>query len=275
MKKVIIAWIAGGLGNQLFQYAFSKKMSIDTGAMLLLDTSFFKLNLTPRREFELFRFPVHAEILSDEHLNMLPAEIFCLEEERNLFYEEISTGSLDFPLYLKGYRQSWKYFHAIEKILRTELCLDAAKFSDKVRETGEMLVNTSSVGIHIRRTDYAANSYLGILPVSYYYRAVDYFKQRSGEFTFYVFSDDPVWVEASLDLPAPFQIIERNTGIEDFYLMSRCRNNIIANSSYSWWAAWLNPNPDKIVVVPRIWQLGNNLDVTKTDLIPPEWVCLW
>jgi len=277
MEKTIISQIAGGLGNQLFQYAFARKLAIETGASLLLDVSFYKLNLKPKRHFELDRFSIHVEILADKHLDKLPDEIFCLDEAHSLFYEEIDINRLEFPLYITGYRQSWKYFNTVENQLKAELRFETATFSEKMMELGNKLSNTLSVGIHIRRTDYgiAINHYLGILPNKYYDLAVKYFKQISDKFRFYIFSDDPEWAEVELELPAPFQVMKGNTGFEDFYLMSQCQNNIIANSSYSWWAAWLNPNPSKIVVVPGLWETGNNLDVKQTDLIPPEWVCIW
>lgn len=275
MEKIIIAQIAGGLGNQLFQYAFARNVASETDAKLLLDVSFNTIYTTPKRELDLLLFPIHAEILSNVHLETLPNEINMLEETCNLFYEDIDMDSLEFPLFLSGYRQSWKYFVSIEKMLRTELCFENSKFPEKVMALSELIANTCSVGIHIRRTDYAQNPHLGMLPNSYYYQAVNYLKQKNDEFRFYIFSDDPAWVEAALDIPESFQIIKGNNGFEDFYLMSQCRNNIIANSSYSWWAAWLNQNPAKIVVAPRFWKLGENLDVTKTDLIPPEWITLW
>ena len=278
MEKIIISQITGGIGNQLFQYAFAKKLALETGASLLLDTNLYKRNFIPKRDLELFLFPVQAENLSEEHWQKLSDTILFLEEECNLYYEEINVENFDIPLYCKGYWQSWKYFISIETLLRKELCFDMVQFSERVVELSELLSNSLSVGIHIRRTDYAMHPHLGILPISYYHHAIDYFiqkNQKNTEFSFFVFSDDPTWVETNFTIPVSYQIIKGNTGIEDLFLMSRCRNNIIANSSYSWWAAWLNPNPAKIVVVPQFWKIGEGLDVENTDLIPPEWISVW
>jgi len=277
LEKIIISKITGGLGNQLFQYAFAKKLALETGATLLLDIQRYTttFSIFTRRNLELFYFPIHAEILTNEHLKRLPDELFLLEETCHLIYEEISIHDTDFPLYIRGYWQSWKYLNPTAQILRSELHFQTEKFSTQVRSFGRMLSETFSVGIHIRRTDYAKNPQLGILPVNYYCRAAHFFKQMSIDFTFYVFSDDPDWVEANLNIQSPFQVVRGYSSFEDFYLMSQCQNNIIANSSFSWWAAWLNPNPDKIVVVPQFWHLGEGLDISKTDLIPPEWISLW
>ena len=109
----------------------------------------------------------------------------------------------------------------------------------------------------------------------YYQHAVKIMQQKLITPKFYVFSDDPDWVGEYFDIPAQFQIVKGYTGIEDMYLLSHCRNNIIANSTFSWWAAWLNLNPDKIIIAPKKWIIGENLDVSDTDLIPAEWICLW
>ena len=267
----------GGIGNQLFQYAFAKKLALETDAMLLLDTGIYALDIPgiTKRHLELFQFPVHAEILTEERLKQLPAELFLLEETCDFIYEEINIHDIDFPLYIQGYWQSWKYLHPIAQILRSELCFQAERLSEQVITFGRMLSKTSSVGIHIRRTDYAKYPQLGILPVSYYRCAVRFFNQTGADFTFYVFSDDPDWVEADLNLQSSFQVVRGHSGFEDLYLMSQCRNNIIANSTFGWWAAWLNPNPDKMIVAPQFWKLGEGLEVSKTDLIPPEWISLW
>ena len=278
IEKIIISQITGGLGNQLFQYAFARKLALETDAVLLLDTRIYNLENIPgftKRNLELFNFPVHAEILSDKHLKRIPDEVFFLEETRDFIFEEISINENDLPLYIKGYWQSWKYIKPIEQFLRRELCFQTEKFSDQINSFGRMLSGTSSVGVHIRRTDYEKYPQLGILPYSYYFKAVNYFKQKNTEFQFYVFSDDTDWVVSNFNIPAPCQIVKGNNGMEDFYLMSRCRHLIIANSSYSWWAAWLNPFTAKTVVAPRYWKLGEGLDVSDTNLIPPEWISIW
>ena len=273
-KKILICRISGGLGNQLFQYAFAKEFILKTGARLLLDTRSF----TPgnKRNLELFHFPIQADVLTNEHLDSLPNEISCLNQTHGFwFYDKISINDTDFPLYAHGMWQSWKYFISAEQILRSEFCFQTKKISNKAIGLGDVLSKTPSVGIHIRRTDYANHSQLCILPNSYYYNAVNFFKQKNTEYVFYVFLDDPDWVESSFNIPSSFQIVRDNTGFEDLYLMSQCQNNIIANSTFSWWGAWLNNNSNKMIVVPKYWTSGKGIDITKTDLIPCDWICLW
>jgi hypothetical protein len=210
----------------------------------------------------------------NERLDELTGDFVYIEETRNLFHEEISCKDIDCHAYIRGYWQSWKYFQPIEQLLRSELIFQIETFPSQVKFFGKMLKETSSVSIHIRRTDYAQNPHLGILPVDYYYKAVEYFKNKNSKINFYVFSDDSSWVESVFEIPSSFEVVRGPSCIEDLYLMSCCQYNIIANSSYSWWAAWLNNNPDKLVIAPQIWKIGERLDVTETDLIPPKWICL-
>jgi hypothetical protein len=135
-----------------------------------------------------------------------------------------------------------------------------------------------SVSLHVRRGDYATHArtraVLGILPLDYYRAAIDYVAGRTESPELFIFSDDIPWAREHLDIPFPCHYIDHNKGPEsynDMRLMSVCRHHIIANSSFSWWGAWLNPAPDKIVVAPRRW-FANGWSIE--DLIPAAWVSL-
>jgi hypothetical protein len=178
-------------------------------------------------------------------------------------------------MYLNGYWQSEKYFKSAEDKLRSELCL-----FDKPDEANQKIldeiVQCPAVSLHIRRGDYITNPSAalvhGVCSLDYYHSAIRHITAHVENPYFFVFSDDPQWVKDNLKIGYPVQFVEANgpdRGAEDMRLMKSCRHHIIANSSFSWWAAWLNDRLDKIVVAPRIWFLDTKID-TK-DLIPEQW----
>ena len=176
---------------------------------------------------------------------------------------------------------SWiseQYFKDIEDIIRKELTIKTPQ-TGKNKEIAEMILNTESVSLHIRRGDYVtdpANRELySTCNLDYYARCFEYMANRLKSPYVFVFSDDISWVKENLKSSFPLTFVDHNTGLtgyEDMRLMSQCKHNIIANSSFSWWGAWLNTNPEKIICAPkefiRLW----NFD-TK-DIVPDEWVKL-
>ena len=133
-----------------------------------------------------------------------------------------------------------------------------------------------SVCIHIRRGDYVediiTNQFHGVCNLDYYYRSIEYIASKIKNPYFFVFSDDPLWVKQNLILKYPCDYIDQNFGkkdYEDMRVISKCKHNIIANSSFSWWGAWLNINPNKIVIAPKNWFKSKAIN-TK-DLIPESW----
>ena len=146
------------------------------------------------------------------------------------------------------------------------------------REMAAQIDARKSVSLHVRRGDFVNNpqtfSHHGVCEPGYYREAIGKIKEQHTDLEVFVFSDDMDWAKANIttDLPVTFVNGAGRQDFEDLYLMSLCRHNIIANSSFSWWGAWLNPNPEKIVVAPARWFNDKNTD-TK-DLLPPEWVKL-
>ncbi len=178
-------------------------------------------------------------------------------------------------IYLKGYRQSEKYFLPIKNKIRECFQFKSETIQD-VKEKASELKSANSVAIHIRRGDYSntvVKDYHGILEKEYYQKAIDYIQSKINDCSFFIFSDDVDWVKNSLVFNASVQIISNQftkTHFEDFYLISQCKHQIIANSTFSWWAAWLNPNPNKIVIAPKKW--FNNAPYDTKDLIPESWI---
>jgi len=270
--RTIVVRLMHGLGNQMFQYACAKALAHRTNSKLLIDTRFYDTipeNTTPR-EYELSAFELEVDVLNEPQLSGVS---ICKEKFWYKYDERINDIKL--PCYLTGYWQSEKYFKSIEESVRMDFRFKDSHISPKVKKLGvELSQASSSVSIHIRRTDYAVYPH-SFLPLHYYQRAVEYIQEKLTKPIFYVFSDDPDWVEQHLDIPAPFQVIRGHSGIEDMYLMSQCQHNIIANSTFSWWAAWLNQNQDKVVIAPKDYLFATSLDVENTDILPPEWVCVW
>ncbi len=164
-----------------------------------------------------------------------------------------------FPVYLKGYWQSERFFKDYSQEIRSIFSFHTA-MSDRNLSTLDRILQSNSISLHIRRGDYVTNpktkSELGETPISFYRSAISCLTKQIASPRFFVFSDDPEWAKSNLNTGFPTEYICHNNGLNSFFdmqLMSRCRHHIIANSSFSWWGAWLNPYHDKIVIGPRTW----------------------
>ncbi|MCK4744844.1 alpha-1,2-fucosyltransferase, partial [Candidatus Parcubacteria bacterium] len=176
-------------------------------------------------------------------------------------------------IYLDGYWQSEKYFKNIENSIRKEFTLKN-DLQLKAKKLLRKIKNTESISIHIRRNDYIshkpANQYHGVCHLSYYKKAINVIIKKIDDPHFFVFSDDIDWCKKNLKIKFPTIFVEGNKDYEDLILMSKCKHNIIANSTFSWWGAWLNNNPNKIVIAPKKWFRKKSIN-TK-DLIPKTWI---
>lgn len=291
---MIIVKLKGGLGNQLFQYAAARSLALRHAAELKVDITF----LGPSRRYGLDRFMTRAAIASPEEITMLTGErrglqqfvrtvreVFSGEGKagRNTYLEphfhyDAGLGSAPDNTYLDGYWQSERYFKEIEGTIRSEFRLRVAA-DDVNQKTATAIRAVNAVSLHIRRGDYATCSEThevhGLCPLDYYEEATRIISARVSAPVFFVFSDDPGWVRENLFLDAPMTIVSHNgteLGEEDLRLISLCRHHIIANSSFSWWGAWLNPSTEKIVIAPRRW--FNKADIDTADLLPPAWMSI-
>lgn len=179
-------------------------------------------------------------------------------------------------VYLQGYWQSEKYFKEIGDIIRQEFSVGSS-LTGKNQELAELITSTNSVSVHVRRGDYVADPNMmamhEICDAEYYTRCVEKIRSTVKAPHFFVFSDESAWVGANMRFPFPTTVVDHNApdrGYEDMRLMSLCRHNILANSSFSWWGAWLNTNPSKVVIAPQEWFKDTSKD-TK-DLIPDGWI---
>ncbi len=264
---MVIVKLMGGLGNQLFQYALGKNLAVLNNTKLKLDLSYFQENT--ERKYRLDKFLTKAEFATPDEV--ASAVEIC---EQNLSFDPyLLQRSGD--IYLRGYWQSELYFKNIEHLLRTELVLKN-EISLQSKVVFDQINRVSSVAIHVRRGDYVSNkvtnAYLGLCPLEYYQYAVRELRKDLTDLHFFIFTDDPEWV-ASVpffqDLSAVIIRDNLEKEWEDLHLMSACNNFIIANSSFSWWGAWLAPKQDKIVYAPDKW--FQNPDASSIDIIPARW----
>ncbi len=287
---MIVTKLHGGLGNQMFQYAIGRCLAEKNNTVLKLDLSFYNNppNGATPREYSLDFFKIKKNIASDEEIKNFKK--YERKKGRKYFFHNLffSNSSIHIKektfnfnndtlkktdeAYLDGYWQSEKYFKNIEDIIHKEFTLKDELNENLQKITGE-IKKTNSISLHIRRGDYAndskTNSYHGLCPMAYYNQAIKKITDEIKEPVLFIFSDDIDWVKENLKTNFPVAFIKGNRDYEDLILMSLCKHNIIANSSFSWWGAWLNKNPDKIVVAPKNW--FNDLKINSEDLMPNNW----
>ena len=294
--EMIIVKLMGGIGNQMFQYAAARRLAHVHGATLKIDLSWFEnCKADSPRPYELHIFPIKELIASEKEIDRLKntgkkrlpgwlLRLFNAADQRRSkgliiekhFHFDPEVLRLPDNVYLDGYWQSEKYFRDIADIIRTEFTITVEP-DDKSRQMSEMIGRSEAVSLHIRRGDYAANPVMnqfhGLCSLDYYLKAIEMIASRVGSPHFFVFSDDPAWVKENLVSAHPTTFIDFNgpkRAYEDMRLMSLCRHHVIANSSFSWWGAWLCRNPDKIVIAPRQW--FKRKDLNTDDLIPERWI---
>lgn len=295
---MIIVRISGGLGNQMFQYALARSIKERTRCEVKLDTGYFSnmgKNETPRN-FELDVFAITLSVADDNDKKsigmadaysksffaVLKRKISTFIDTRKplhkkrlilepsfTFHDEMTHDIRD-GSYISGIWQSEKYFSDIRNILQKEFTLKA-DFSPAARVFIDNMKNTSSVAFHVRRGDYLTNKKTQTLSLDYYKRATDYLERRVQNIHYFVVSDDIEWVKTNIPFSKPVTYVSSPAlkSYEEILLMSFCKHNIIANSSFSWWGAWLNLNPQKIIIAPEKWF---STTINTGDLIPDSWV---
>jgi glycosyltransferase involved in cell wall biosynthesis len=292
MEKIIIIKIQGGLGNQMFQYAFGRSLSENLRKILKLDVSGYyqknrlALQDDTKRTYLLDKFNIHAELASDVEiacLNPLWYKIWkkicgkiCGYENPYIFYEKNLTAKKG--NYREGFWNSEKYFNTIPSLIRQEFTLKnpLGKEAQEMFSLIEKADNSGaiSVSLHVRRSDYISKKvnadFFGACTVEYYQRAFNRITNKKLEL--FIFSDDIPWVQENLSFPCPIHFVSRPdiADYEEIVLMSACRCHIIANSSFGWWGAWLDPRPDKIVIAPKKWIADPGMSTP--DVIPPSWI---
>ncbi|MFC1960138.1 alpha-1,2-fucosyltransferase [Chloroflexota bacterium] len=298
---MILVYVRGGLGNQLFQYACGRTLAKRLGTEFKLDLSWFETQNS--RQYRLNDFNVieniatpaeielaHASTLKPPRMRdyLKPAGMrnylrwlkkgrqwhYFQEPQLTRYYQAIDHITADEDVYLVGYWQFEKYFIDQAAFIRNEFKLTEPLPPENESLAAEMQ-NSQSVSIHIRRGDYVSDPRFApthnVCTPQYYQRAMQYISQKITTPRFYIFSDDPEWCQQNIHSDYPIKIVSNNQSLPqyDLILRAKCQHHILSNSTFSWWGAWLNNNTNKTVVVPDKWTHG--LSTEERNIIPAHW----
>lgn len=289
--------LRGGLGNQMFQYAAGRSLALRLGAELVLETSWFTAQGEgATRRFELDAFPIRASIdaqprsrVARRVYDRLPpaaarwlgptGAVPTVREPHFAYWEGL--GRVRAPVRLSGYWQSPRYFASEAAVIREELAfppLPAGRAAEWARRIGAA---DCPVSVHVRGGDYrltgrAAAVHGDVCPPDYYRRALERLAPAGGVLDVFVFSDEPDWARSRLD-PGRHRVdfVElpesHESAVHEMHLMSLPSRHVIANSTFSWWAAWLDPSPERQVIAPARWFGGPLAAESAADLVPADW----
>jgi len=283
---MIISQLTGGLGNQMFQYALgfslAKKLRTEFKYKFVnfqgatprnIEIDNLKISSIPASPTDLKEIGYPTNLLS-KILSKFGLKASLVRSEKSFNFEK-SALNLPDSSYIQGYWQSEKYFIDFENDIRKEFRfkVPSTKKNDEILEE---IHSSNSVSVHVRRGDYVAdtktNAFHGTCDLKYYEKAMALIEKKIKNPVYFFFSDDPEWVKMNLKSEHKKYYVDWNQGNQsyiDMHLMSKCKHNIIANSSFSWWGAWLNSNPTKIVIAPKKW--FSDITVNTSDLVPKTW----
>jgi hypothetical protein len=294
--SVVISQVIGGLGNQMFQYAAGRSLALRHGCEVQLDTSDFA-GYSLHQGFELATvFGIDFRQTDRETRDrLLGWRRYRLARRLLKRWPGLQVGQrlmvrephfhywpdwefLTSPAYLSGYWQSERYFSNCADQIRQDFQFQKP-LDLRSLEIAEEIRSGVSVSLHVRRGDYVSNpkttAVHGLCGPPYYATAIEYLSDQIGPMRLFIFSDDIEWVRANLPLDShPHTFVSHNKGADswrDMLLMSLCQHHVIANSSFSWWGAWLNASPSKIVAAPKKWFANRN---DTKDLFPSGWILL-
>jgi hypothetical protein len=290
---MIIIQLIGGLGNQMFQYAAGRRLAHHHNTDLFLDATGFAYN--PLRKYELDVFRINATFAPLNLLKQVPisrkdairlsirklyarnTEFRYVKENGLDFHEEIL--SLPDNSYLAGYWQSENYFGEIADIIRKEFSFVNPP-SLINQELMEKMMGCNSVSMHIRRGDYVSDPIImeihGVLGTEYYKKALNVIEEHVKDPQIFVFSDEIPWAKDYIKTHLPLHFIDFNRAeknYEDLRLMSHCKHHIIANSSFSWWGAWLSNKKNNVVIAPIKWFADKEMN-TRQTIVPDTWITI-
>ena len=284
-KTPIYLRLMGGLGNQLFQYAAGRSLADRLGVELVLDGRYV-VRKSQHTGLALDAFKIRARLMNNSEqqrfsegkirlarwfkkINRPLGKVFWQTQ----FNYDSALDILPAGHLLSGFWQTERYMHNVHQ-LRLDLVLKA-RLAAPAQKVSEVIDAVESVALHVRRGDYLKDQKTivrhGVCSQSYYQSAVDYVLKNKPNAEFFVFSDDPQWVKAHLKLPPQCTYVSAAniTAEEDLVLISGCKHQIIANSTFSWWGAWLNTKCDKVVVCPTPW--FDDPSIAAQDLLPANW----
>lgn len=287
--KIIVS--SGGLGNQMFFYALYEYFK--ENEKCYLDISLYDIN-NCHNGYEIEKiFPLKIEhikiyafkniflriLLKVTKLFLKNIKIIYEEKRDKSALENLNDIKKGRYLFLTGFWGSEKYFVNIKEKLQTLYTFPELN-EEKNLEIAKKIKNKESVSVHIRRGDYLLPEnrvYSELIDFSYYEKAIKIIKESVKKPVFFIFSNDIEWCKENLKLEEEIYYIDWNKGensYRDMQLMSMCKHNIIPHSTFSWWGAWLNQNPNKIVIAPETWFNPKYLEknINTEDLVPNEWI---
>lgn len=287
---MIVVFLTDGLGNQLFQYAAARSLAEKWRTEVKMDIRFYSKNFL--RRYSLHHFNINEKFLSRKDREIfrikntisrisgklkLPARKY-LYINKDTFHFDPAFLELPDNMFVEGYWQSEKYFLNIEAIIRKEFMVKEPP--DNINGTLlKKIRSVNAVSLHVRRGDYVTdkgtNALHGVCSLAYYEKAIGIIKDKVKDPYFFVFSDDIEWTKENIstgNYPVEYMDHNKDKDYEDLRLMYSCHHNIIANSSFSWWGAWLNDHEDKIVIAPKDWVKSEKY--YNPDLLPPSWIKL-
>jgi hypothetical protein len=280
---MIVNRITGGLGNQMFEYAFGHYLARKHKTEHVLDVSPFDQDML--REFVLDRFNISARIATRGELRNFSRRsglrgrlgrlagrppLAVVKEAVYGFKPEYMDAGPD--TYLDGFWQSEKHFPGMIVELQHEF-QPVVDMSDETFDVARQMASTESACIHVRRTDYLQVWYTTVCSQTYYERSVEYLLSRHEGLRLFVFSDDIAWCQQALRFPCPTTFVDHNdcsTGHEDLWLMTQCRHHVVANSTFSWWGARLGFDSTGETLAPDPWL--SHSDVDSSHIVPPGWI---
>lgn len=290
---MIIVNVCGGLGNQLFQYAIGRRIALARGVELVLDTSWYRRLHRRRsvtaRQFELGDFHVSARETRPEearkarnsthrfwrHFPLIP-RYDVVREVSKRFQPDVFQAKDG--TYLLGFWQCPRYFEDIRTVLMEDLAIRVPLSREEKLTEDRIIESQNAVAVHVRRGDYvtlaSAAKFHGTCGVEYYQNAVTEMEQRLGRPNYFVFSDDMEWARNNLSFMRDACFVAGEEGRPScvgIHLMASCKHNVIANSSYSWWGAWLGRELDRIVIAPKHWSFGGP---QSAEVLPASWIAL-
>lgn len=300
---MLIVAIFGGLGNQMFQYATARSLATKLSIPLKLDLTLLK-DRTERkdftyREYELDMFNISTEVATKEEISAYVPNLwnaskwekryFLLKRigrnrhlylEKQLYTYEHRIQQLKDSTYLYGYFQNEQYFKDSRSLLLSDFAYKKPFSAASSLLIEQINSEINPVSIHVRRGDYVASesvaAYHGCCGLSYYEEAIARMEVLTKKPVFYVFSDDVEWARKHISRLHPRMVIIENTpgksNAEDMILMSHCKHNIIANSSFSWWGAWLNSYESKRIIAPARWTKREDINQMAQQTCPSEWI---
>lgn len=287
---MIVVSLTGGLGNQMFQYAAARRLAVKHNTKLYLDDGSYKKNKLRTYALDAFnikgeRLPAVRKYIVRKIKKRWSPRIFwnwswCVLKQKPMqyVYEKdfgFEPEFLDLPdnVYLCGYRQCERYFEDVEDVIRQDFTLKNSLGTLASNWKKEINNSTNSVSLHVRRGDYVGCNKHYVPLMEHYQKSISMLQERLGDLNIYVFSDGLQWTKENIHFEHRAHYVDLGKDGKDYeemFLMSQCEHNIIANSSFSWWGAWLNNNANKMVFAPSVWFANSELDAS--DIVPDKWI---